>query len=92
MVRVEATLHVASVEETRRWYEEVLEWSGSYDVFDNEGRCLFGMVYTKAAEYERDKGDIGFNIARNELVTPSSKTGFEFLIYVDDVDQLYEKN
>lgn len=91
MARIEATLYVSSVEETRRWYEEVLGWSGDYDVFDEQGRCLFGMVYTRASGYDSEQGDVGFNLARRDKVLTETNKSFEFLVYVDDVDHLYSR-
>lgn len=91
MARIEITLYVSSVEETRRWYEEILGWSSNYDVFDEQGRCLFGMVYTRAAGYEREQADVGFNLSRSDKVFTETNKGFEFLVYVDDVDHLYSR-
>jgi len=92
--RIEVVLTVPSIEETAAWYERVLGWTAHYDVFDAQGRCLFGSVMQGDLErvMREEETFKGFNLSRfQEGDRPYSNAGgnFSALISVDDVDAVY---
>ncbi|MGC9358597.1 MAG: VOC family protein [Anaerolineae bacterium] len=94
--RIEITLHVPSIEETADWYEEVLGWQGHFDIFDEVGHCLFGSVVRGDLEADTGarQGFLGFNLSRRARDPEAETTGAGLasaLIYVDDVDAVYER-
>ena len=92
MARVEVILDVSSVERTVEWYSRVLGWKGTFDVYDKEGNCLFGEVYTSTPGTEEHPSNVGFSLARSENVDHAMYgDGWQALIYVDDLDNLYHR-
>jgi uncharacterized glyoxalase superfamily protein PhnB len=94
--KIEVTLTVPSIEETAAWYERVLGWHGHYDVFDAQGRCLFGSVM--AGDIERvmrgEETFKGFNLSRLPEAPEAYSRGCAHcsaLIFVDDVDAAYAR-
>jgi uncharacterized glyoxalase superfamily protein PhnB len=85
--RIEAILTVPSVEDTIAWYEQVLEWSGHYDVHDEEGDCLFGSVFSNAGDF------LGFHLSRYLGDKPYDRQHIDhaYMIHVDDVDAAYAR-
>jgi len=85
---IEFILTVPSIEETQEWYRRVLGWQTDTDIFDQQGVCLFGSVIGnpdgfKGFNLNRWTGDAArYNAAENHLTA---------LIYVDNVDALYER-
>ena len=80
------TIHVPSVEGTAAWYERVLGWSGHFDTFDEDGRCLFGSV-TK-----RDAPGLYINLAYSKGVEEGERCHHcSIWIYVQDVDAIYNR-
>jgi predicted enzyme related to lactoylglutathione lyase len=91
MARVEVILDVPSVEKTVEWYETILGWKGGFDVYDKNNNCLFGEVVTKTAGYEKEQGIIGFNLARSDSGIEECGCNWQALIYVDDVQSVYQR-
>jgi uncharacterized glyoxalase superfamily protein PhnB len=94
--KVEMMLTVPSIEGTVAWYECVLGWVGHYDVFDAEGRCLFGSVMCGDLESVMQGKETfrGFNLSRFSEGTASYSQGcanFSALIFVDDVEAVYAR-
>ena len=82
---VEPTLSVPSIEETIAWYQRVLGWKGDCDVFDKDGKCLFGGVFGTE--------DCFFNLSQsaNGVTYPHEQSQVSFMIKVDDVDSIYKR-
>lgn len=80
------TLQVPSIEETAAWYERMLGWERHYDIFDDEGHCLFGSVALQTEPF------VGFNLSRAPQ-TVSGEVGAHCAswIYVADVAAIYER-
>ena len=92
MARIEIILDVPSVEETVEWYENTLGWKGTFDVFDKDDKCLFGEVTTPSASFEKEQGEIGFNLARfQEGGIVIRDYLWQALVYVDDVEELHNR-
>lgn len=80
------TLKVPSVEGTAAWYERVLGWTGHFDTFDEDGRCLFGSM-TK-----RDAPGLSMNLAYSKGFEEGEKCHHcSIWIYVKDVDAIYSR-
>ena len=85
---IEFILTVPSIEETQEWYRRVLGWDTDCDIFDQQGICQFGSVVGNADGFK------GFNLDRWKGDAESYRAAdqhFTALIYVDDVDALYER-
>jgi catechol 2,3-dioxygenase-like lactoylglutathione lyase family enzyme len=84
---VEIILTVPSIEHTVAWYERVLGWTGHYDTFDAEGRCVFGSVVG-------GEGPKGFNLSRAPKGSASygnDEANFTAFIKVDDVNAVHAR-
>lgn len=82
---VEPTLSVPSIEETIAWYQRVLGWKGDCDVFDKDGKCVFGGVFGTE--------DCFFNLRKSEkgVTYPPEQSHVSFMIKVDDVDSIHKR-
>lgn len=82
---VEPTLSVPSIEDTVAWYQRVLGWKGDYDVFDEEGTCVFGGVFGTE--------DCFFNLSKSAKgdTYPNIQPHVSFMIKVDDVDSIRKR-
>ena len=94
--KIDVVLTVPSIEETAAWYERVLGWVGHYDVFDAEGRCLFGSVMCGDLESVMQGKETfrGFNLSRLSEDAASHDQGcanFCAMIFVDDVEAVYAR-
>jgi predicted enzyme related to lactoylglutathione lyase len=91
MARIEIIVSVASVEETVEWYERVLGWKGSFDVYDKDDNCLFGEVITGSSNSEDSQSSVGFNLARSSEAESRKECNWLALVYVEDIETLYHK-
>lgn len=94
--RIETILTVPSIEHPVAWYKRVLGWDGGYDVFDAQGRCIFGGVTFGAAERVLwgEQPFQGFNLSRaleGDAAYDNKPPHFTALIYVDDIEAVYTK-
>jgi uncharacterized glyoxalase superfamily protein PhnB len=81
---IEATLSVASIEDTVSWYERVLGWKGHFDVSGEDGKCNYGSIFAGENCY--------FNLQRtHDIPYPEDHPNVTFYIHVDDVDAAYRK-
>jgi predicted enzyme related to lactoylglutathione lyase len=82
---VEPNLSVPSIEETIAWYQRVLGWKGDCDVFDKDGKCLFGGVFGTE--------DCFFNLSKSKkgVTYHNRQSHVSFMIKVDDVDSIHTR-
>lgn len=92
--QINTILSVPSIEDTVAWYKRVLGWDGCYDVFDDQGRCLFGSVMSGNSDrvIRGEAPFLGFDLSRlpeGEDQDNVHNHHFTALIHVDDVDAVY---